>query len=111
MKTFGRRLTEHLDSLPENLRRDVKLSDGDFLSKKIRKVLDEHLEGYGTIDEILIALVKFENCAEQIPTRQFLANKLYRMCQEGSLSPYQEDGIRKRGAFQLTDLKKDNGVN
>jgi hypothetical protein len=105
MNNIGRRLSEYIDDLPEHLKHDVEKNFGrDELASKICKVLAERLDGIGTIDEILIALVKFEQVGPELKSRRYLLNKLYRMSEsEKVLEPYlDEDGNRKKGTYRLT---------
>lgn len=104
MTNIGRRLSEYIDDLPEHLKHDVEKNFGrDELASKICKVLEEQLDGIGTIDEILIALVKFEQVGPELKSRRYLLNKLYRMSEtEKILEPYlDEDGNRKKGTYRL----------
>lgn len=104
MTNIGRRLSEYIEDLPEHLKKDVEKNFGrDELAAKICKVLEEQLDGVGTIDEILIALVKFEQVGPELKSRRYLLNKLYRMSEtEKILAPYlDENGNRKKGTYRL----------
>lgn len=108
MNKIGRRFSEYINDLPEHLKKDVEKNFGrDELAAKICKVLDEQLDGVGTIDEILIALVKFENVGSELKSRRYLLNKLYRMAEsEKILEPYiGADGNRKKGTYRLPQIQ------
>jgi|GEM_PF-4475521 len=110
MNKIGKRLSEFIDDLPDHLKKDVEKNFGrDELAEKICRVLDEKLDGVGTIDEILIAVVKFENAGRDIQSRRYLVNKLYRMATDGILVQYHdENGTRKKGAYKLPSNKSEN---
>ncbi|MDF7798895.1 hypothetical protein P4C99_05445 [Pontiellaceae bacterium B1224] len=111
MTNIGRRLSEYIEDLPEHLKKDVEKNFGrDELAAKICKVLDERLDDVGTIDEILIALVKFEQVGAELKSRRYLLNKLYRMSEtERILEPYIDaDGNRKKGTYRLPKIRQES---
>ncbi len=102
---IGNRLFEYIDELPPEIKDEIKISAGDELERKINKVLNEHLDGVGRIDEILIGLFKFENCTKkEVTSRRFLMNKLYRMEKEEKLKKYTDTtGTVKKGIYEVTN--------
>jgi hypothetical protein len=101
---IGKRLFEYIKDLPPEIRDEVKRNTGDALADKIIKVLRDRLDGAGNVDEILIALVKFEGCTkDDVKSRRFVLNKLYRMLNDGLLKKYTENGVAKKGVYQIAE--------
>ncbi|MEP3439666.1 MAG: hypothetical protein ABJN75_23190 [Hoeflea sp.] len=65
-----------LDELPDELRTQLVSAQFDALEQLIRGILQEDLNGVGTIDEILVAVYRRTS---KIENRDQLANKMYRM--------------------------------
>ena len=81
-----------LDSLPESLKSKLKTIELDDKGKLILTALNELLDGYGNIDEILVAY--YRKYSEELD-RTYLANKLYRMANDGHLFSIK----KKKGAY------------
>ncbi len=100
----NRRLGEYIDDLPDHLKKDVGKNYGrDELAEKVCRVLSDRLEGHGTVDEIIIGLVKFENAGDEISSRRWMQNKIYRMAEVERILERckNEDGTTKKGVYQL----------
>ncbi|HTU00036.1 MAG TPA: hypothetical protein VMF58_18445 [Rhizomicrobium sp.] len=87
-----------LSGLPEELLKELSISDADVLERQILTVL-EALGGSGDLDQVLIGLYrKFQ----VVQKRRFLQNKLWRMVRKGQV---QKPG-GARGIFRLETPKK-----
>lgn len=99
---MGNRLSEYIKDLPPEIQSEVKRGARDDLAEKIMKVLREHLDDAGNVDEIMIGLVKFEHCSkDEVKSRRFLLNKLYRMLKDGLLKKHTINGKTKKGFYQI----------
>jgi hypothetical protein len=74
------------------LKSKLKTIELDEKGKLIFNVLNELLDGYGSIDEIIVAY--YRKYSEEL-CRKYLANKLYRMVNEGHLFYIK----KKKGAY------------
>ncbi len=91
IEDLGKRLGD-LDSLPESLKGKIKALGMDEKGEKIVAVINELLNGYGNIDEVLVAYYRKYN--EELD-RTYLANKLYRLSNDGHLYSIK----KKKGAY------------
>jgi len=85
--------TTDLSGLPEELLRELSVSDVDVLERQILSVL-QVLGGSGDLDQILIGLYRKYQVVQK---RRVLQNKLWRMVRKGKI----QKPSAARGVFRL----------
>lgn len=97
MNNLGTRFGD-ITKIPKGLMRQIhiKTDEPDAKAKAIIKSINELLDGYGNIDEILVAY--YRKYSEELD-RTYLANKLYRMVRDGYLLPIKG----KKGAYKVKE--------
>ena len=89
--------TTDLSGLPEELLRELSISNVDILERQILSVL-QGLGGSGDLDQLLIGLYRKYQVVQK---RRFLQNKLWRMVRKGQVQ--KPNGAR--GIFRLDAVK------
>lgn len=90
---LGKRIGR-IEDLPDELRRQLQLSEMTDLDREIIAVLRDDLDGAGNLNEILVALYRRKN---KVHERTALSNKLYRMMRAGYVTSIKG----KKGAYML----------
>lgn len=90
---------EDVDGLPEELVKELSISDADRTEFAILTLIEE-AGGLLSIDKLLIGLYKKTG---EIHKRQYLTNRLYRMVQKGLLF----NVPNKKGAYSTEELTAD----
>lgn len=91
-KDLGRRLGSLAD-LPDELKSQLQAAKVSELEEAIIDVVKDRYQGVANVDEILVGLYRE---TETIHTRQFIANKLYRMAQAGMITSV----AKKKGVYR-----------
>lgn len=89
-----------INELPEELRKQIKISESDKLDMDIIECIDA-FGGTAAIDEILVQLWKDSGT---ILDRDYLARKIYRLTRNGALK-----SVKRKGYF-TTDLSVENDM-
>jgi hypothetical protein len=88
---LGRRFGD-ISDLPDELKNQLQAARVGELEQEIIAVLDE-LHSVANVDEILVGLYRRQ---DKIHTRQYIANKLYRMVASGQI----ESVPKKKGVYR-----------
>lgn len=95
-ENIGKRFGD-LGDLPESLVQQIPAARVDDFERQILDVLKLQLDGFGTVDEILIGLYRLTGKVED---RGKLAGKLYRMVSRQPRLLKAHDG--RRGLYQVS---------